>query len=71
MGGSYSKYDVDASLENAYEMLNNHAEELNKLSSWREEVDNKIKAIDMRISLGNNTQSTGSSADVQSLLKKR
>jgi hypothetical protein len=69
MGGSYSKYDLDASLENAYEMLNNHAEELNKLSSWREEVDNKIKAIDMRISLGNNTQSTGSSADVQSLLK--
>jgi prefoldin subunit 5 len=71
MGGSYSKYDVDASLENAYEMLNNHVEELNKLSSWREEVDNKIKAIDMRISLCNNTQSTGSSADVQSLLKKR
>ncbi|OQE14177.1 hypothetical protein PENFLA_c040G00929 [Penicillium flavigenum] len=69
MGGSYSKYDVDAALENAYDMLNSHAEGLNKLSSWREEVDNKIKGVDIRISLGNNTQSTGSSADVQSLLK--
>ncbi|CAG8040120.1 unnamed protein product [Penicillium nalgiovense] len=69
MGGVFSRYDVDASLEEADEVFNSHTEELNKLSSWCEELDNKIKAIDMRISLGNNAQSTGSTADVQSLLK--
>ncbi|KAF3020852.1 hypothetical protein E8E15_007565 [Penicillium rubens] len=52
--------------EETDEVLNNHTEKLNKLSSWYEELDSKIKAIDMRISLGNNTQST---TDVQTLLK--
>ncbi|KAJ6127897.1 hypothetical protein N7471_009114 [Penicillium samsonianum] len=56
MGGVFSKYDLDSSIETLW--------------SWCWRSENDIKAINSRTNQGNNAQDTGSSADVQSLSKK-
>lgn len=63
MGGLFSKYDVDASLDNVDTALHN-------LWSWCDRLDNEIKAINTRTNQGNNAPNEGSSADFQSLSKK-
>lgn len=56
MGGVFSKYDLDSSIETLW--------------SWCWRLENDIKAINSSTNQGNNAQDTGSSADVQSLSKK-
>lgn len=63
MGGMFSKYDVDATLESL-------ATGISKLWSWCDRLDNEIQAINTRTNQGNNAPNEGSSADVQSLSKK-
>ncbi|CAI7591686.1 unnamed protein product [Penicillium glandicola] len=63
MGKILSSYDVDGSLEY-------HSKLLNELWEWCHRLSNQIEYIDARTSQGDNTQNTGSSADVQSLSKK-
>jgi hypothetical protein len=62
VGGFFSKYDVDASLDNQARALHN-------LWSWCDRLDNEIKAINTRKSQGNNAPNEGSNADAQSLSK--
>ncbi|KAJ5966809.1 hypothetical protein N7501_003057 [Penicillium viridicatum] len=61
MGGLFSKYDTDTSLEN-------QATAIRKLWSWCDRLDDEINAINTRTD--NNAPNEGSSADVQPLSKR-